>query len=310
MDYKKLLRALLSKAYKLDAGQLDELLAEETDKDGTKTPVTFEELEKKLLDTDKTRVVTLTTPKAGSTYQDGFAKGKKESLTAFEKEVKDKYGVDADLLGIELIDAVVTAKATTGGTLTDDDVKKHAVYVARERELKTELKNKTTELEGKITEKEKEFTKKQNLGIIKDKAWGVVSKLNPLLSKTAEVAQTQKNTFLAALEANEYDLQETGPVILVDGKAKTDDHGNIVSFDDFVTGNAKRFFDFENNNGGSNGGNDNNDHKGGGQGGAKAYPAGVTKPKTMEDLVKVLNDKTIKVDDRVIVQEVWDKENT
>ena len=117
-DASKLLRALLGGAYKMPKTEIDKLLSDETtDEDGETT----------ILEGDKTRIGKLTTPAKGSTFQDGYAKGKKEVLTALETELKEKFEIESDATGIELIETIVTEKAKGAGKpkeLTEDDVKK------------------------------------------------------------------------------------------------------------------------------------------------------------------------------------------
>jgi hypothetical protein len=311
MDYEKILRALLSKAFKLDQGQIDELLAKETDgTDGKKVAVTADELENKILTADKTRIATITKPKDGQTFQDGYKKAKAEVLTDFEKSVREKYGLDTEVTGIELIDALVDEKSKGAAKkeITDDDVKKHPVYQNMEKQMKKSVADTKTEYEGKLTQKDNEFNRTKTLSQVQNLAWESVVKLNPILSKNAAVAQTAKNNFLKSLEGYDYEIQESGPVIMKDGKVVDDGHGNSLAFSDLVKSTAQNHFEFSNNNGGVNGGNDNNQHKGADNIGA--YPAGINKPGTMADYAKIVNDETIPLADRQTVAKVWDTEHS
>jgi hypothetical protein len=306
MDYKKLLRALLSKAFKLDAGQIDELLAEETDKDGKKTPVTEAELENKILDADKERVKTLTAPKTGQTYQDGYKAAKKEVLTDLETKAKEKFGVETDVTGLELIEAIVNAKAGDKSKMTDDDVRKHPLFVNAEKEKKQALKDLKDDLEGKLTAKDKEFSRSKTITEVQGKAWGIVEGLKPVLPQNATVANTHKANFLKALEGYDYEITNGNIVISKDGTVQTDGHGNNLTFDELTKNTANNYFEFQNNNGGSNGGNNNQQHQGGGNN----YPAGVVKPKNITELAKIVDDPAVKTEDKAIVMKVWETENS
>jgi hypothetical protein len=128
----KLLRALLAKAYKKQDTEIDQLLAENTDDTQGTTTIT---------EWDAARVSELQKPKPGTTFQDGYAKAKKDERAAFEKEIREKYGIEADAQGLELIDALLAAKAPgKGGPLDDEKVRAHPVYQALEQSKKKELK--------------------------------------------------------------------------------------------------------------------------------------------------------------------------
>jgi len=296
----KILRALLSKAYKLDAGQIDEILKDEN------------EAEKLILEADATRVATLTKPKEGQTFADGHKKGTKEALEKLEKSVKEKFGVEADVTGLELIEKVIEEKtAGAGGAkpkdLTDDDVRKHPAYINREKELNRALKDQETDYKTQLSQKDTEFTRKETIGKAQAKAMEVLEGLKPVYSKNPTIAQNIKNTFLQSLTGYDFDITDSGITIMKDGKVVTDSHGNNLSFDELVKTNAGSYFEFQNNNGGANGGNDNNDHQ---QGGGADYPAGISKPKNLDELGKILGDESIKLEDRLKVSEVWEKETS
>lgn len=300
MNYEKILRGILSKAYKLDAGQIDELIA-----------ITDEsELETKLLDADKTRIAALE-PKKGQTFADGYKKAKAEVLTETEKAIKEKFGVDTDVTGIDsIIDLVIADKTAAGdkSKLTDDDVKKHPAYQAMEKDFKKQLTLKDTELTEKLTAKEKEINRSQTLGTVKGDALKELLALNPIFPKNAKVADNLKSTYLKALEGYDFDIQDTGTVIMKDGKVVTDGHGHSMTLTELAKNLAGEYFEFENNNGGSNGGNNNNDDTK--KGGAGAYPANITKPTNIAELSKILNDESIAVADRMTVSDVWETENS
>src|SRR3982751_3139434 len=133
-DATKLLRALLSGVYKKADTEIDAILADDTD--DTKGETTVKEW-------DKARVAELQKPKTGSTFQDGYAKAKKEEREKFEAEIREKFGIDTDKNGIELIEALVAEKsgaAGGGGDLNEEKVEAHPLYQQLEKSKKTELK--------------------------------------------------------------------------------------------------------------------------------------------------------------------------
>lgn len=303
MDYKKLLTGLLSKAYKLDNGKIAELLKEGEE-------ITEDDVLNALLDEDSNRVAGL--KEAGNTtgkFQEGYAKAKKEVLSALEAELKTKFEFESDKTGLDLVDEIVSFKLANVGTgkkgeVTEDDVKKHPAYQSLESKYKTDLKKKEEEWSGKLEEIQEGYKKKEVFGSVKNKALVLLDSLKPVLPSNANVAANQKEWFVRDLEGYEYDTQGDRIVVMKDGKVLEDKHGHSIGFDDFVKSTASNFFEFQKNNGG---GNANNREEEGGNGGE--YPAGIQKPKTIEELTKIVNDKTLKLEDRNKVMEVWEKEN-
>ena len=306
-DAKKLLRALLAKAYKMQDGEIDSLLSESTtDADG----------ETQVISLDKTRIAEISKPKPGQTFQDGYKKAKAEVLTELETAIKEKYEIESDANGVELVEAVVAEK-TKGAKpkeLTDDDVRKHPAYQAAEKAHKLALKEATTTWETKYNEREAAYKKGETFGAVSKKALEILGGMNPVLPANATVAANLQNAFLNVLKGYEYDLQDNGNriVVMKDGKVVDDGHGHSLDFEKLVKDNAAGYFEFKANNGGGNAGNGKPNEQGGGSGGGTggaAYPAGITKPKTWDEVVKIVNDTNIKAEDRNTVLQVWEQES-
>jgi hypothetical protein len=307
-DAKKLLRALLPKAYKMEDGELESLLSDSTtDEAGIEL----------VLNKDKTRISELSKPKAGQTFQDGYKKGKAESLTELEKGLKEKFEIQSEAQGVELVEEIVTTKTKAAGKakeLTDDDVRKHKVYQDAEKANKIALKAKETEWETKYNTREAEFKKGEAFSTVSKKALDIVNKLNPVLPKNPTVAANLQNAFLQTLKSMDFEIQENGNRIIPmkEGKVMQDAHGHTVDFEKMVQEQAAGYFEFQANNGGSNSGNGNPNEQGAGSGNSGAnppkYPAGVVKPKTWDELNKIVNDTNIKAEDRAIVLQTWETE--
>lgn len=299
----KLLRALLAKAYKKQDTEIDQLLAENTDDNQGTTTIT---------EWDAARVSELQKPKPGTTFQDGYAKAKKEERAAFEKEIKEKFGIEADAQGIELIEAIITAKVPKGGALDDEKVKAHPVYQALEQSKKKELKALADQHQAKLQEIETAHKKDATFGTVGGKIIELRNKLNPAIPANPEVAQTLESNFLNSFREFDFDIQEGGKriVVMKDGAVVKDEHGNSLEFDDLVKGRAGKWYEFKQNGGGSNAGNGKPGEGSGGSGsGQKEYPKGITKPQKFEEYAAIVNNTQIPIADRQIVREYWEKEN-
>lgn len=301
MDLLKIITGLLSTAYKLDNGEITALLESGDDNTEDKVLAT-------LIAKDVQRVADI--KKSSDTegkFQEGYKKAKKEVLTELENSVKTKFGIQSEKTGLELIETIVAEKETLAGKgkaqMTEDDIKKHPVY----QTLETKLTSKDAEHSAALQAIKDEQKKAETFAVVKTKALSVLEGLKPIKSTNAEVATTIQNLFLNTLEGYEYDT--TTPdrtIVLKDGKVVEDAHGHSLILEELVKTNAPKFFEFEKNNGGSNGGNNNGQAPAGG--GTGGYPAGITKPKTLEELSKIVNDDKIPSADRMIVVETYEKE--
>lgn len=298
----KILRGLLSKAYKLTDGEITALLENAETKES--------EVLTAVLAKDAERIASIK-PKDGETFQDGYKKAKKEERTAFEKEIKEKYGVEADRTGLELIDAVLEAKtpAPKAGDITEDDVKKHPAYQNLERKAKADLKTLTDAHTKKVEELEKGFNRTRTLAVAKAKALDELAKLEPVLEENEQVATTRKKIFADALEAYDFDLQGDNLVVMKDGKVLDDGHGNTKAFSDLVKETAASHFVFKANNGGGNSNNHNAPDGSDNPGNKGAYPTTIAKkPTNIEELGKIVNDKTIPLADRQMASKIYQEE--
>ena len=252
---------LLSKAYKLDDGTIGEILnAENADE---KSVIS------KILELDTQRVDKLKTSGGkDGTFQDGYAKAKKEVLSDFEKQLKETFETESEKTGLDLITEILTAKTSEAGKkgqLTDDDVKKHPVYQAAEKAFKKQLTEKETEYKTKLTEVESAAKKAQTFSSVKDNALAILEGLNPIYAKNPKVATTIKNQFLNELQGFEFERQADGSwLVTKDGKVVEDGHGHSKSFEDIIKETSESYFEFQENNGGQNAGNENKDNGSGG----------------------------------------------
>jgi hypothetical protein len=308
-DAKKLLRALLAKAYKTPDTEIDRILSDDTDDTTGETEI---------LKLDSGRVGELQKPKKGSTFQDGYAKGKKETLENLEKEIFDTFEIDPDQIeedsrtGLKLIEHVVATKAKPGkgGNLTEDQIKASPVYQKAEQAWKKSVKDKETEWKTKYDQLESGHKKATVFQTVSNEVLKILSGMNPVLPSEDKVAQTWKKNFVNSFTEFDYEVQDGRIVAMKDGKVVDDGHGSTKDFEALVKERAPEYFEFRANNGGANGGNGKAGEGAGGSGtGGKQYPAGVQKPKTFEELTKIVNDTTIKAEDRQTVLETWETEH-
>ena len=299
---KTIITGLLSKAYNFDNGKIAELFKDgetELSEDQQK------EILQKLLDEDAQRVENIKkSVDKKDAFQDGFKKAKSEVLTDFEKGLKEKFGVESDKTGLELIEEVVSKKSEggQGGDVTEDAIKRSKVFQDMESNLKKQITTVKTEYETKINEIQDGYKAEQTFSNVSQKALQIFNGLNPILPQNKTVADNQVKFFVNTLNDFKFDVQDERIVVMdKDGKVIEDGHGNSRSFEDIVKETASGLFEFKANNGGSGSGNG-----GQGQGGSGSSYAGNV-PKTFEELEKVMSDTSISIEDRSNIMAEYEK---
>lgn len=299
---KTIITGLLSKAYNFDNGKIAELF-----KDG-ETELSEEqqtEILNKILEIDAQRVENIKkSVDKKDAFQDGFKKAKSEVLTDFEKGLKEKFGIESNKTGLELIEEVVSKKSEggQGGDVTEDAIKRSKVFQDMESNLKKQITTVKTEYETKINEIQDGYKAEQTFSNVSQKALQIFNGLNPILPQNKTVADNQVKFFVNTLKDFKFDVQDERIVVMdKDGKVLEDGHGNSRSFEDIVKETASGLFEFKANNGGSGSGNG-----GQGQGGSGSSYAGSV-PKTFEELEKVMSDTSISIEDRSNIMAEYEK---
>ena len=299
---KTIITGLLSKAYNFDNGKIAELF-----KDG-ETELSEQqqtEILNKILEIDAQRVENIKkSVDKKDAFQDGFKKAKSEVLTDFEKGLKEKFGVESDKTGLELVEEVVSKKSEggQGGDVTEDAIKRSKVFQDMESNLKKQITTVKTEYETKINEIQDGYKAEQTFSNVSQKALQIFNGLNPILPQNKTVADNQVKFFVNTLKDFKFDVQDERIVVMdKDGKVLEDGHGNSRSFEDIVKETASGLFEFKANNGGSGSGNG-----GQGPGGSGSSYAGSV-PKTFEELEKVMSDTSISIEDRSNIMAEYEK---
>ena len=299
---KTIITGLLSKAYNFDNGKIAELF-----KDG-ETELSEQqktEILNKILEIDAQRVENIKkSVDKKDAFQDGFKKAKSEVLTDFEKGLKEKFGIESDKTGLELVEEVVSKKSEggQGGDLTEDAIKRSKVFQDMESNLKKQITTVKNEYETKINEIQDGYKAEQTFSNVSQKALQIFNGLNPILPQNKTVADNQVKFFVNTLKDFKFDVQDERIVVMdKDGKVLEDGHGNSRSFEDIVKETASGLFEFKANNGGSGSGNG-----GQGQGGSGSSYAGNV-PKTFEELEKVMSDASISIEDRSNIMAEYEK---
>jgi len=278
-----LLNETLGKVFKLPGETLSKLY----NQDGDLTDLSV------VIEADEKRVAKFTTDKTAQ-----YNRGIKEGAEKIEKELKNKYAVESDQIGIELFESILVEqveKSTKAGT---KDITKHPDYVKLEASITKQLKDRDKEWEGKLALKEAEFKKDKLFEKIKDKALVNLESRKPILPTDPKKAQVWKETYLNELKAGNYQEGEDGTPIVLDkeGNALKDSHGNPITFDEFEKNVSDKYFEYPAAEERSSAGNK----------AAASAAANAGEPKTKDECLAKLKDPKITPADRKKYTELMD----
>lgn len=253
------------------------------------------EAKEKLLNLDKERVRNLTTEKV----DEGYKKAQKEVLSKFESQLKEKYGISSNKVGLELVEEVVSAKSAKPGEIKDEDVKKHKLYLDL-------AENQQKAIDEAVKKKQLEFDNYRNevegskvLEQVRNKALTVFKGLKPILSEDATKAENQTKLFLnQLLTAKKYRIDGERVIMLDDnGKDLTDAHGKRVDFETHLKELAGNHFDFQVSDPKGSGG-------AGGAGGSGGGGGAVKQPKSKDEFVKAMEGAKT-AEERAAISKGW-----
>lgn len=171
-----------------------------------------------------------------------YKKGQKEKAQELEAKFKEMTGIESDGLFDELVQAHIeqTGKKSK---LTDDDVKKHPLYISLEKERIA--KADYDRLSEEFNNYKSNVSRNELLSKINDKAWNIVESNKPKKPENTVVFENLKKSFLGVLGSYNYEINGDTIVVLdKDGKRLEDNLSNAIDFDKFVKSNADNWFEW------------------------------------------------------------------
>jgi hypothetical protein len=241
---------------------------------------------------DEKRVAKFTTEK-----QQQLDRGIKEGSRKIENAIKEKYEIESDAIGSELVDLIVQKSIEETSKAGSKDITKHPDYIKLEASVAKQLKDRDKEWEGKLTDRERQFNREKLFEKIKDKALVNLETRKPILPTDPRKAQVWKETYLNELRAGNYQESEDGAPIVLDkeGNVLKDSHGNPVTFDEFEKSISDKYFEYPAAESRSSSGNK-----------APDSTTGNGEVKTKADAIAKLKDPKITPEDRKKFTELMD----
>lgn len=279
MNFKSVITGLLSKAYKQDEkGELIQLLKKD-EIEG----ITEDELLQKLLDVDAARITSITNASKDAN-KEHYSRGKKETMTDFEKSLKEKFPSlkDSDAKGVDLVAAIVEANSKEK-EITDNDILKHPTYQALEQRLKSEKESEVTRVTNEFAAFKTNVEKGKVLETVESKLFSLRDSLGAVIPQSKDRALRTEQNLRRDLQDFTFEVSENGSVlVLQDGKVLQDAHGNTKDFESFAKEQISGYYEFQANNGGGNNGSGKEPQGGGGSKEVKTF-------KTSDELFNYLD---------------------
>lgn len=230
-EEQKKLNETLVKVFKLTEEQVSQLYNE----DGDLTDLSV------VVKADESRVAKFNADKTSQ-----LNRGIKEGAEKVEKAIKEKYAVESDLIGVELVESIVAKQVEEISTASTKDISKHPEYIKLESSISKQLRERDKEWEDKLTKREAEFNKEAIFGRVSKRALMSLESRKPILPQDPAKAQVWKDTYLNELRAANYQEADDGmPIVLdKDGNVMKDSHGNTVTFDEFEKSISDKYFEY------------------------------------------------------------------
>lgn len=242
---------------------------------------------------DAERITKLSTDKTNQ-----YNRGLKEASLKLEKDLKEKYEVESDLIGVELFDHIVETKLAEVEKADPGEVMKHPEVIKALSEKDKALKAKDKEKEDAIKTIKIEMENENLFKQVESSALAEFDNLNPILPEDAKKATALKAVLVSELKKNKY--QKNGDEFVVlkeDGTPLQNDHGYNVTFADHIKGHAERYFDFK----------VAEDRSSAGNKAVQTNGKKVRMPKNQEDYVTMMKDQTLTPKERVDIMNLYTK---
>jgi hypothetical protein len=229
-EEQKLLHDSLSKLYKIEPETIASLYNEAGDL------VDFSPI----LDLDAKRIQKL---KSDSDSQ--YKRGIKEGASKIENAVKEKYEIESDLQGVELVDFLVVKK-TEDVKNSKTDVTKHPDYIKLQVDIEKKLRERDKEWETKLSAREAEINEAKLFEKVSKRALANLKGRNPILPNDPRKAQVWEEVYLSELRKGKYMEGNDDSIIVLnaEGNPLTNTYGKPVTFDEYEKDVADKYFDY------------------------------------------------------------------
>lgn len=294
---KEFILGLLTKTLNRSDEEISELLYQKTD-DGEALKEDALDVALNLFEQKVTKIKDDAKVDEKKLRDEGYKRAQKEVMGTFEAELKEKYDLDTDLTGAELVEEVISKFKKEDSELTPDKIKLTDTYRNREKELKKEARDQLKERDAEIETLKVDFEKQQVWGGVSQKILTRLDAANPAKPKNQDAAANLTRLFVDSFK--DYDWQKDGEGYLPvkEGKRLEDNLGNEVSFETLVDERIPQYFDIPKQDGKGSAGNNT------GGGAVDGVPSTF---KDDKDYLAYVNNEP-DPQKRIAAKEVWDSQ--
>lgn len=253
---KELITAFLAKTLNMAPESVAELLYKKSDDGATLTEEIQEDALNALLKLDSERVGKLKSD-TKTLFDNGYKKAQAEVSEKWEKMIREKFGIEADVTGEDL---VMTAHqmASKPPKQADDQVKAHPLYLQLEKKYQSDLEAAKSDGQKALEEFKTGVERRNRLSAVQQEARKYLLSRKPVLSSDATKQENQIGLFLQQFEGYDFEPREDGGFLpMKDGKRIENEHGHPVDLKTLADKVADSYFDFQVQDAKGNGGNGN-----------------------------------------------------
>lgn len=253
---KELITAFLAKTLNMAPESVAELLYKKSDDGATLTEEIQEDALNALLKLDSERVGKLK-PDTKTLFDNGYKKAQAEVSEKWEKMIREKFGIEADVTGEDLVMAA-HQMASKPPKQADDQVKAHPLYLQLEKKYQADLEAAKSEGQKALEEFKTGVERRNRLSAVQQEARKYLLSRKPVLSSDATKQENQIGLFLQQFEGYDFEPREDGGFLpMKDGKRIENEHGHPVDLKTLADKVADSYFDFQVQDAKGNGGNGN-----------------------------------------------------
>lgn len=253
---KELITAFLAKTLNMAPESVAELLYKKSDDGATLTEEIQEDALNALLKLDSERVGKLK-PDTKTLFDNGYKKAQAEVSEKWEKMIREKFGIEADVTGEDLVMAA-HQMASKPPKQADDQVKAHPLYLQLEKKYQADLEAAKAEGQKALEEFKTGVERRNRLSAVQQEARKYLLSRKPVLSSDATKQENQIGLFLQQFEGYDFEPREDGGFLpMKDGKRIENEHGHPVDLKTLADKVADSYFDFQVQDAKGNGGNGN-----------------------------------------------------
>lgn len=292
MTHIELLNAFVAKTLNMAPESVAELLYKKSD-DGTITDELNEGAIDALTSLDRERVAKLK-PDTKAFFDNGYKKAQAEVSEKYEKMIREKTGIETDLVGEELVSAGI-AHVSKPGKMDDDKVKVHPLFLSLEKSSREMLEAERTASAKALADFQAGHKKEQLTSSAQQRAKDILLSMKPVLEDDARIADRRIKYFLDEFKALDYEAQEDGSLVPIrDGKRLENEHMHPIGFEQLVKNIATESFKFQVQDPKGNAGNKNDNQPG--------EKARVSAPSNEDELWQAYNSEATQEGKKAIIE--------